>query len=401
MVAVKRSGNVVGHVPKRISLICSSFLRRDSTITCRVTGTRRYSADLPQGGLEIPYQLIFRGKKSDLNKIEKLMKVAVKIDKPDTKSSGSLTKTTSLTNSQFKQSAVNITTSENPSIQIIKSPNMSVKVAESSNPSVKITTSSNPSIEITNSSNPSVEIADSSNLSVDIMKCVNPSINVAGSFTKMPMASNTSINNANPPDNRSSHSSTNKMCECIDLTYHISDPLSTTHLNSKFMPNDNELGRIVRGEQLTDLSIDCAQRMLKRQFPKLNGLNSTLLQQKNCPEVYTPDCLQIIHSRQSHWVVATTVRCNNNEVTLYDSMFREFDENTASVVYNLFNTRTVKIAKCQQQKGAVDCGLFSITFATSIAHGCNPTTVEYIQAHMRMHLVKCFSQGTLTLFPCK
>ena len=85
-VVVKRSGNVVGHVSKRISLICSSFLRRGGTITCWITGTRHYSADLPQGGLEI---LIFRGKKSDLNKIEKLMKAAVKNDKPDTKSSGS------------------------------------------------------------------------------------------------------------------------------------------------------------------------------------------------------------------------------------------------------------------------------------------------------------------------
>ena len=52
------------------------------------------------------------------------MEVAVKIDKPDTKSSKS-TNATSLTNSpgQFKQSTVNITTSENPSLQIIKSPN--------------------------------------------------------------------------------------------------------------------------------------------------------------------------------------------------------------------------------------------------------------------------------------
>lgn len=62
-VAVKRSGNVVGHVPKGISSICSSFLRRGSSITCRVTTIRRYSTDLPQRGLEIPCQLIFRGKK--------------------------------------------------------------------------------------------------------------------------------------------------------------------------------------------------------------------------------------------------------------------------------------------------------------------------------------------------
>lgn len=113
------------------------------------------------------------------------------------------------------------------------------------------------------------------------------------------------------------------------------------------MSNDSELGRIVRGEELTDLSINCAQSMLKRQFPGLSGLNSTLLQQKNCPKVYIPNCIQIIHSQHSHWIVATTVRCNNNEVIFYDSMFRKIDDNTANVIYNLFDTRKVKVAKCQ------------------------------------------------------
>ena len=53
-VAICKSGIVVSHVvPKRISSICLSFLRRGGTITCKVTGPRRYSADLLQGGLEI------------------------------------------------------------------------------------------------------------------------------------------------------------------------------------------------------------------------------------------------------------------------------------------------------------------------------------------------------------
>ena len=61
-VAVIRSGLVVGHLPKKISRVCSLFLRRGGTIYCIVTNTRRYSADLPQGGLEIPCTLHFEGK---------------------------------------------------------------------------------------------------------------------------------------------------------------------------------------------------------------------------------------------------------------------------------------------------------------------------------------------------
>jgi len=31
-------------------------------LNCVVTGLRKYSSDLPQGGLEIPYKLIFKYK---------------------------------------------------------------------------------------------------------------------------------------------------------------------------------------------------------------------------------------------------------------------------------------------------------------------------------------------------
>ena len=45
------NGGVVGHVPRLISAACSLFLRRLGTITCRIIGSQRYSADLSQGGL--------------------------------------------------------------------------------------------------------------------------------------------------------------------------------------------------------------------------------------------------------------------------------------------------------------------------------------------------------------
>uniref|UniRef100_A0A1X7TG99 Ubiquitin-like protease family profile domain-containing protein n=1 Tax=Amphimedon queenslandica TaxID=400682 RepID=A0A1X7TG99_AMPQE len=53
-VAVKKNGHVVGHIPRKISAICSTFIRRGGCIICTVTGSRRYSRDLVQGGLEIP-----------------------------------------------------------------------------------------------------------------------------------------------------------------------------------------------------------------------------------------------------------------------------------------------------------------------------------------------------------
>ena len=57
-VAVMKGSDVVGHVPKKILSICSLFLRRGA-IRCEVIGTRQYSSDLNQGGLEVPCKLTF------------------------------------------------------------------------------------------------------------------------------------------------------------------------------------------------------------------------------------------------------------------------------------------------------------------------------------------------------
>ena len=57
-VVIMKGSDVVGHVPKKISMICSLFLR-SGTITCEVSGSRQYSADLHQGGLEVPCKLRF------------------------------------------------------------------------------------------------------------------------------------------------------------------------------------------------------------------------------------------------------------------------------------------------------------------------------------------------------
>jgi len=49
----------VGHVPRKISKVSSIFIRRGGTIQGRVNGHCCYSADLEQGGLEIPCILTY------------------------------------------------------------------------------------------------------------------------------------------------------------------------------------------------------------------------------------------------------------------------------------------------------------------------------------------------------
>ena len=58
-VAVMKGSIIAGHVPRKISSICSMIICKGGSITCEVVALRRYSEDLPQGGLEIPCLMKF------------------------------------------------------------------------------------------------------------------------------------------------------------------------------------------------------------------------------------------------------------------------------------------------------------------------------------------------------
>ena len=57
---VKDNDIVVGHIPRKISTMCSIFLKKGQII-CTVTERRQYSADLSHSGMEIPCKYLFTG----------------------------------------------------------------------------------------------------------------------------------------------------------------------------------------------------------------------------------------------------------------------------------------------------------------------------------------------------
>ena len=50
----------VGHLPKFMSKLAHFFVKHAGKIRCEITGSKRYSSDLEQGGLEIPAKIIFQ-----------------------------------------------------------------------------------------------------------------------------------------------------------------------------------------------------------------------------------------------------------------------------------------------------------------------------------------------------
>ena len=60
-VAIKKGGEVVGHVSRKVSAACSLFLQFRGALYCEITNNHcRYSADLSQGELEIPCKFGFQ-----------------------------------------------------------------------------------------------------------------------------------------------------------------------------------------------------------------------------------------------------------------------------------------------------------------------------------------------------
>ena len=162
---------------------------------------------------------------------------------------------------------------------------------------------------------------------------------------------------------------------------------------------------IIMGERLTDIEIDFAQRILKSQFPNINGLRSTLLQCKPCTaaDQINENKIQIVFCKdRSHWILATTIGCETGEVKVYDSIFSSLDKESLRSVMKLFSSENnkprVRLSHSQKQKGSSDCGVFAIAIAVAVAFGLNPSKLQFRQEGMRAHLVNCFTTEVFSLF---
>ena len=61
----------------------------------------------------------------------------------------------------------------------------------------------------------------------------------------------------------------------------------------------------------------------------------------------------------------------------------------------------LKYMDVQMQSGLNDCGLFAIAFGTALSHGLHPGAYIFDQSLMRSHLLKCFENGKLSMFPVR
>ena len=124
---------------------------------------------------------------------------------------------------------------------------------------------------------------------------------------------------------------------------------------------------------LNDKHMNYSQEMLKAQFKDdgIVGLQCTLTFSKQFTRISSNKYLQIIHCRQNHWTVATTMG-SYPEVFIYDSIYESVDKATLDIMKQLFGDISVKVANGPKQEGATDYGLFAIATCVALANGQQP-----------------------------
>ena len=177
---------------------------------------------------------------------------------------------------------------------------------------------------------------------------------------------------------------------------HVWTAIENTRLNNF----DKEI-LLNKDECLNDKHIMCGQLLIKKAFPHIGGLLSTLQQQKNIVPLQSKS-LQIVHL-PGHWICVSTMNCENEDIVLYDSSSLNINEHLKWLLSKLVCTQkpqfTVRIACLAKQSANSDCGLYAIGYITHLAFGLDPSLFVLKQQALRSHFIHCIEQKTISPFP--
>ena len=160
--------------------------------------------------------------------------------------------------------------------------------------------------------------------------------------------------------------------------------------------------QLLNGKELTDKHINSACALLREQHPEIGGIQLTLYQQCDRALKQPKHAIQILHIQPNHWAVISTLGCEENIIEYYDSLFTNMSLSTKAIITKLLQPNesiTVRMKNVAKQLGTTECGLYAIAYCISLVNRQDPCKVVYDQREMRDHLISCFENKKLTLFP--
>ncbi len=103
---------------------------------------------------------------------------------------------------------------------------------------------------------------------------------------------------------------------------------------------------LIECQLLNDRHINFVQRPLCNQFPSIDGLRHTLLQEQKTPQI--TECG--IFDRENHWIVASkNIGISDSIVRFYDSVYTNVTDSSKKVIDNLFNASDIEVIDIQKQ----------------------------------------------------
>ena len=179
------------------------------------------------------------------------------------------------------------------------------------------------------------------------------------------------------------------------------------HRKLKLSPT--ETNSILNNRMLTDESINITQNNLHKQFPEFAGFEDTVLGATQMFSVFKSfrKYIQILHTGDLHWVCTANLddhRGRNDSASLYDSLNGGKVPHRVATQIAAFSfcqdaELKITVEPVQQQSNGVDCGVYAIAFATSLAFGEDPCKITYDEPKMRAHLLHCLKSRKMIPFP--
>ena len=143
---------------------------------------------------------------------------------------------------------------------------------------------------------------------------------------------------------------------------------------------------------MTDSILAAGQWLLQKQTGT-RGLQLPCLGQTCAFDIQKRDFVQIISNGYDHWLTVSTVEAEDGTVNIYDSLYVSVGSHVKDQIAAIVNTDEKEISlnfiNVQKQRGACDCGLFSLAFVTCLANGCLPERQLFEQNKIRTHLYYC------------
>ena len=156
------------------------------------------------------------------------------------------------------------------------------------------------------------------------------------------------------------------------------------------------------GRELSDLSINLAQELLRRLFPEISELEDTSLGIFGKFTSHKDEFIQIVHG-DHHWIVVGGKE-EENAVEIFDPLAN--GSTIMKITHQIcqlwrcnkkqlrINTRSI-----QRQGNGVGCGVFAIAFAVELVFGERPEKKLLEPNSMRSYLSEFLKKVEFSLFP--